>query len=71
MAEYNLKYQELKRSLRILKLLNRIDPKDDDIRNKRDAEIDKLLKELDHRYSENLFLDEIETSVKVLEDTKY
>ena len=68
MAEYNVKYLELKRRLRILKLLNNTDLSlTFQQRSDKGKILDVLLKELDNRYAENLFLDEIEMSVENLE----
>ena len=68
MAEYNIKYLDLRKRLSVLKFLN-----DTDIslspQQKADkgAILDALSKELDHRYSETLFLDEVEMSIENLE----
>lgn len=68
MAEYNVKYLELKRRLKILKLLNDTDLNlTSQQRSDKGKILDVLLKELDNRYAENLFLDEIEMSVENLE----
>ena len=68
MAEYNVKYLELKRRLRILKLLNDTDLNlSSQQKSDKGKVLDILLKELDNRYAENLFLDEIEMSVENLE----
>lgn len=68
MAEYNVKYLELKRRLKILKLLNDTDLNlTSQQKSDKGKVLDILLKELDNRYAENLFLDEIEMSVENLE----
>ena len=68
MAEYNIKYLDLRKRLSILKLLNDTDV---NLTNQQKSDkstiLDALSKELDHRYSENLFLDEVEMSIENLE----
>ena len=68
MAEYNMIYKILKKRLTTLKLLTEtiIDLSDEDLRIRKNK-IDKLLKELDERYSEGLALSFVEDDILELE----
>ena len=66
MAEYNKTYLELRKRLRILKLLNESDKNHPKYEEKR-IRLDRLLKELDSRYSDEQSLVDIECFVEELE----
>ena len=66
MAEYNKTYLNLHKRLRILKLLNESDKSLPCYEEKR-IRLDKLLKELDARYSDEQSLVDIECLVEALE----
>lgn len=68
MAEYNIKYQDLKKRLRVLGLLNDSDCSiNSSNKEERKKQIDSLLKNLDYKHSEELPLTDIEASVIELE----
>ena len=68
MAEYNLMYQDLKKRLTVLKILTETDcTLNESVRSSRESIIDSLLKELDYRRQEHLYLEGIEVNVINLE----
>ena len=68
MAEYNSLYLDLKKRLSILKLKAQLEcGLTEDQKESKLKAIDGLLKLLDERYSENLYLEGIEESVSRLE----
>ena len=68
MADYNTLYLELNKRLSILKAkLSYISVGDSQLEGYR-MQIDKLLKKLDERYSEERYMDDIEEDVSILEN---
>ena len=67
MADYNTLYLELNRRLSILKAkLSYISVSESQMEDYK-QQIDKLLKKLDERYSEERYMDDIEEDVSTLE----
>ena len=66
MAEYNKTYLDLRKRLKVLKLLNESDQSLSTYEIRRNK-IDALLKELDIRYSDEQTLVDIEAEVEKLE----
>ena len=68
MAEYNLMYQDLKKRILIARLLTEADCNlTDPAKSSKLSIIDALLKELDYRRQEHLYLEGVEAKVNELE----
>lgn len=71
MAEYNMQYRDLKKRLKVLKLLNETNYSIEiSERDRKNNVLESLLKNLDYKHSEELPLTDIEQDVIDIEENK-